>query len=58
MHYSFLKIIYNEIKMVTFFLIIDKLQIVTVYGEINGGYLHWGAEMIHFAPVWNDVQNF
>lgn len=55
----FLKIIYNEIKMGSFFfLIINKLQIVTVHREINGGYLHWGAEMIHFVSVWNDVKNF
>lgn len=37
------------------FLIINKLQIVTVHREINGGYLRWGAEMIHFVSVWNDV---
>lgn len=55
MHYCFPKIIYKEIKMVTLFLIIDKLQIVTVYREINGGYLCWRAEIIHFASVLNDV---
>lgn len=55
MHYCFLKIIYNEIKIITFFLIIDKLQIVAVYREINDGYLCWGAEIIHFAFEWNDV---
>jgi len=39
MHSCFLEVVYNEIKTATFFLIIDKLEIVAVYREINGGYL-------------------
>lgn len=44
--------------MVASFLIIDEVQIVAVYREINGGYLHWEAGTIHFASAWNDVWNF
>lgn len=48
MHYCFLDIIYDQIKTVTFLLVLEKLQVVAVHREIDGDYLHWGAEMIHW----------